>query len=105
VSRIGESGRYFPKRKPLALAAATGELVSQLDYFRPVFGIAAAAANLLAGLGTLAIARRFHLRDERRLLKLRDGPEDLADEHSGRMSSAKKCGALLATSATPRPFR
>jgi len=28
VSRIGESGRYFPEREPLALAAATGELVS-----------------------------------------------------------------------------
>src|SRR5262249_50121266 len=43
-----------------------------------------AQGRAIVGLGTLAVARRFHFRDERSLLELSDGPDHLADEHSGR---------------------
>ena len=60
---IGKRGGNLPEREGLALAPPARELVRELDHFRPIFRVAAPAADLLACLCALAIARRFHLRD------------------------------------------
>ena len=105
VPRVGQRGGNLAERKRPALSPTARQLVRELDHFRPVFGVATPAADLLARLSALAVARRLHLRDERRLLELRDGAEHLAPTTAVGVSSAKKSGALVGTSATPRPFR
>jgi hypothetical protein len=66
-------------------------LTGQLNHFGPRFGVALAAAALLAA-GNLAVASSFQLGDGSGLLELRDGTQHLTHQDCCRRVLGKEVG-------------